>query len=102
MCIKQAGVETNKIEAAKKGQFADDPKLKDYLVCIAKSIGFVDDAGALQHLVIKSKIGSVLENQDVAAKVDAECAVEKGILQETVFELAKCLYEKKPKYLEFS
>lgn len=99
ICLDQTVVDAGKIEAARKGQFVDDAKVKDYLVCVSKRMSFLNDAGNLQHPVLKAKVGAVFEDQNLADKLDAECAVEKTTPQETIFELAKCYYEKNPKHV---
>lgn len=97
--MDQTKAEVEKIEAAKKGNFADDTKLKDYLFCFAKRIGFINDAGVIQHSVLKTKLGGVLEDQTMADKLDAECTGKKGTPQETVFNMAKCFYERNPSHV---
>lgn len=59
----------------------------------------MNGSGDLQHSVLKAKVGAVLDDQDTADKLDSECSVQKSTPQETVFELAKCYYEKNPKHV---
>lgn len=94
--MQDSKAEVEKIDAAKKGQFADDAKLKDYFVCIAKRIGFVDAAGVPQHSVLKAKIGGFFDDQALADKLDAECTEQKSSPQETVTHMIKCFFEKNP------
>lgn len=96
--MEQTKAELTKIEAAKKGNFEDDAKLKDYLLCVAKRIGFIDNAGVPQHSVLKAKVGGALGDQTLAEKLDAECTDKKATPQETVFNMAKCFYEKNPSH----
>lgn len=98
VCTEESGVDTATLDAAKKGQFADDDKFKAYLLCAGKKIGFIDAAGEPQHAVIKSKLGAAIDDQDLADKLDAECAVKKNSPEETAFEIVKCSYEKSPKH----
>lgn len=81
------------IEDAKTGAPADDPKLKTFLVCVAKKISFVDENGEINHTVVKSKLG------DGADKLDADCAVKKATVEDTVFDSLKCYYAKTGKSL---
>lgn len=99
VCIKETGAGVEKIDAAKKGEFADDAKLKAYLLCIAKRIGFIDGAGELQSGVLKAKVGAAIDDQELADKLEPECAVKKDSPEETVFQMAKCFYEKNPKHV---
>lgn len=66
-------------------------------MCAAKKIGFVDENGDLQHDVLKAKAGAVLGDQKLADKLDAECALKKATVEDTVFEAVKCYFEKSGK-----
>lgn len=99
-CRNKTGVDVRIIEAAKNGQFADDVKLKEYMVCLGEKTGFLDDAGNIQHHVLKNTYGSLLKDQELANRLDQECAVMRRIaLQDLVFEIVKCYYEKNPKHI---
>lgn len=101
-CEKETGVDTHLIEEAKKGTFNDDPKLKSFLVCLAKKIGFIGENGEIQHDVLKTKIGATFGNQENSDKLDAACAVKKATVEDTVFESLKCYYEKTGKPILFT
>lgn len=96
-CEKETGVNPQLIDDAKKGKFADDAKLKDFLVCLSKKIGFVNDKGELQHAVLIEKSTGVLGDKAQAEKLNSECAVQKSSLQDTVFDSMKCYHEKSGK-----
>lgn len=101
ICSQQSGVDAKLVENARTGQFAEDTKLKDYLYCVGKRIGTVDEAGNLQHGVFRAKMALLLSNQELADKLDAKCFVAKGTVQETAFEVAKCYVETAPKGTAF-
>ncbi|KAJ8955677.1 hypothetical protein NQ318_008548 [Aromia moschata] len=96
-CLAETGVDSDLVTKARKGEFSEDPKLKEHIFCVAKKIGFVNDAGDFQKDVMKTKISAVLGDEALAEKYIAECAVSKGTPQETAFQAIKCYYEKSRK-----
>lgn len=93
-CAKESGVSAQHIDDIMSGKFADDAKLKSFMTCAAKKIGFVNAAGELQHDVLKAKSAASLGDQALADKLDAECAIKKATVEDTVFDAVKCYYEK--------
>lgn len=89
------------VENARNGQFVNDDKLKNYLYCVGKRIGTVDEAGNLQHGVFRAKMAMLLSNQELADKLDTKCFVAKGNIQDTAFEVAKCYIATAPKGIAY-
>lgn len=102
-CAEKAGISPEMLDGASKGKFPNDPKLKASLVCMEMTIGFIDQSGQFQHDTIKAVTGQVLGDQGLADQIDAECAVPKSSLEETIYEHLKCLYAKsgKPNLIEW-
>lgn len=98
-CVKETSVSEQLLQDAKNGKFADDSKLKAFSVCVAKKIGFVKASGEIDHAVLKAKSEAVLGDKALANKLDADCAVTKGTVEDTVFETVKCYYDKSGKHL---
>ncbi|XP_017783044.1 PREDICTED: B1 protein-like [Nicrophorus vespilloides] len=98
-CIASSGVTPDLVEKSKKGEFADDPKLKEFLFCIGKKIGFLNDAGDFQVDVMTAKI-TANHGKDAADDVVSVCTAKKESSgPETSFALAKCLYEKSKQHI---
>ncbi|KAJ8970113.1 hypothetical protein NQ317_019659 [Molorchus minor] len=93
-CITESGVDNELVSKARKGEFTEDPKLKDHLFCLAKKIGFMNDSGDIKKDVLKTKVGSVVGDDSLADKLIDQCAVKKSSPQETAYETVKCYSEK--------
>nr|AXO78383.1 odorant binding protein 5 [Xylotrechus quadripes] len=98
-CGAQSGVDKELIAKARKGDFSDDPKLKEHLFCVAKKIGSFNEAGEIQQQVLKPKITAALGDEALAQKLLDECAVKKDTPQDTVYAAVKCYYEKSPTHI---
>lgn len=61
---------------------------------MAKNLQFVDANGQFQHDILKKKVGIVTGNQELADKLDGECAIKKDSPEDSVFEAIKCYHSK--------
>nr|AXO78385.1 odorant binding protein 7 [Xylotrechus quadripes] len=98
-CGAQSGVDNELVTKARKGEFIDDPKLKEHLFCVAKRIGFLNEAGVIQEQLLKSKLSAALGDEALAQKLVSECAIKKDTPQDTAYETVKCYFEKSPTHI---
>ncbi|KAH0819362.1 hypothetical protein MTP99_000182 [Tenebrio molitor] len=101
-CSAQSGVDQELISKARKGDFADDPKLKEHLFCFSKKAGFQNDAGDIQKDVLKTKLNAELKDEAATDKLIEKCAVKKATPQETAFDTIKCYYENSPTHVSIA
>jgi hypothetical protein len=101
-CSAQSGVDQELISKARKGDFTDDPKLKEHLFCFSKKAGFQNDAGDIQKDVLKTKLNAELKDEAATDKLIEKCAVKKATPQETAFDTIKCYYENSPTHVSLA
>ncbi|XP_017783042.1 PREDICTED: uncharacterized protein LOC108567218 [Nicrophorus vespilloides] len=98
-CISSSGVALDEVEHAKKGVFAEDEKLKDFLFCLAQKIGFMDKDGQFKKDVITAKI-TANHGEQIAKEVVDVCTAKTEVNgPETSLALAKCLSEKSKQHV---
>ncbi|CAH1974543.1 unnamed protein product [Acanthoscelides obtectus] len=95
-CSAETKVDEELVKKARQGDFANDEKLKDHILCVVKKIGIIDDAGDIKTDVMKAKVGSVV-GEEQAEKLIKECALKKADARETAFEMVKCSASKSGK-----
>lgn len=101
-CREKTGVSEELILKARKGEFTDDPKLKEHLFCFSKKIGFQNEAGEVQQDVIKAKIGGDVAAEDLE-KATQKCATIKSATPEqTAFDVLKCYSQATGAKISFS
>lgn len=101
-CVSSTGVNEELIVKAKKGEFSDDPKLQDYVFCMLKKIGVVNDQGEPQLDVIKQKMHDDI-NPEETAKVIEACKEKKGgSPAETAYMVFQCYYKSSPNHLSLA
>lgn len=101
-CQEKSGVTTELIQKARKGEFVDDPKLKDHLLCFAKKAGFLSETGEVQGNVIKAKIEADVGAEE-ATKVTEKCgALKAATPQQTAFDVFKCYFDSTTKHVSLS
>lgn len=84
---------------ARRGEFTDDPKLKEHLFCFAKKVGFMNEAGEVQKDVIKAKITPDV-GADEAATVTEKCGnIKSATPQQTTVDVLKCYFENTSKHI---
>lgn len=98
-CTQSTGVDTELVSKARRGEFVDDPKLKEFFNCMFLRIGFINEAGEVQLDVFREKMPSDVD-KDEAERVLAVCKDKKGNAPgETAFELFKCYWETTPNHI---
>lgn len=89
-CQKQTGASEELILKTRKGEYADDPKLKEHLLCFAKKLGFINEEGEIQADAIKAR-GSGDIPADILQQATDKCAgLTADTLQQTIFDVLKC------------
>nr|AWT23332.1 OBP4 [Hycleus phaleratus] len=92
-CSQSSNVDKELVAKARQGEFVDDAKLKAYLYCLSKHIGFQNDSGKLQQNVIHDKINAQLNDEKQTQAIIEKCIAEKASPEDTTFEAVKCVYE---------
>lgn len=94
-CLDKSKVEQAILQRARSGDFADDAKLKEHILCVSQKIGFQNPAGALQKGVIESKLKEALKGDDAKAKqLIKACAIANPDPKLQSFNAFKCVYQK--------
>ena len=83
---------------ARNGVFADDPKLKKQILCVAKNVALVTEAGEVDVGNLKRKVKKVATNDEEADSIVNKCVVEKDTVEDTTFEIVKCVLKEKPAF----
>ncbi|XP_017783051.1 PREDICTED: uncharacterized protein LOC108567226 [Nicrophorus vespilloides] len=98
-CKTSSGVSGDVVDKTIKGEFSGDAKLKEYFFCLAKKLGFLNEAGDYQVTVINDKITDH-HGQETARDIVAACTQKKSASgPETSFNMAKCFYEKSKQHI---
>lgn len=101
-CREKTGVKEELILKARKGEFVDDPKLKEHLLCFSKKIGFQNEAGELQPAAIKAKIGGDIPAADLQKASEKCSGIKRSTPQQTAFDVLKCYSQATGAKISFS
>lgn len=89
------------VAQAKKGQFADDEKLKNFILCFFQKTGVLTSDGKLNEEVALAKLPQEVDKVAVKKVLD-ECKVKNGKnVADTAFEIFKCYYKATPAHVSF-
>lgn len=92
-CTTSTEVDKEVVAKARKGEFEEDPKLKEFFHCMFTKAGFQDEKGEIQEDVIKAKMPSDVDKEE-AEKVIETCKDKKGETPaETAYLVYKCYWE---------
>lgn len=97
-CRALSGVSQDTISNARNGNFEDDPKLKEQILCIAKKVEIMTESGEVNNEVLRRKLRKVADSDEEAEKVFNKCATKKSTPGETAYETIKCIIKNKPKF----
>ncbi|CAG9764459.1 unnamed protein product [Ceutorhynchus assimilis] len=92
-CLAETGATHDMVMKALAGNFSDDPKFKEQLVCVGKGAGFLDEEGKYIREELKKKIMVLVDDEAKADGIIEKCADEKATPQETAFESTKCFFK---------
>ena len=89
------------VEKGRKGDFTDDDKLREFVFCFYKKVGFQNSAGDLQLDVIRTKLRDDL-TQEQLENVIAKCKDVKGKNPaDKAYEVYKCYWNATPNHVTF-
>ncbi|CAG9856835.1 unnamed protein product [Phyllotreta striolata] len=88
-CVKETGVDATVLAEARKGNFANDAKLKQHILCVGEKHNFIKD-GVVQKDVVMTQVTAILGDADLTQQLYDKCIQDKGSLLETVFAIAQC------------
>nr|UWL63309.1 odorant binding protein 19 [Pagiophloeus tsushimanus] len=93
-CTKETGATEEMVQKSMNGEFSEDPRFKEFLFCVDKQAGFVDESGKRNRDALKMQLVETFGHEDKIDNILDTClAIEKPTPQETAFELAKCFYK---------
>lgn len=87
-------------EKAFKGEFTDDPKFKEHLLCFHKKLGTIDDSGNFNEERAVEILTKKFPNEKLVRGGIKQCGVKKDTPENTIFEFSKCLFGFVPKGLD--
>ncbi|XP_063227116.1 B1 protein [Bacillus rossius redtenbacheri] len=94
-CQKEIKADEGLIGRAQKGDFVEDPKLKDYMKCVFTQLAVMNEAGEMDYDMMMSMMPDEIKVQ--GQKVVADC---RGTTGETPGDVAmnfnKCFFKSQP------
>nr|AKI84359.1 OBP1 [Holotrichia parallela] len=98
-CIASSGADPASIEKARKGEFGDDAKLKEFIFCLLKVTEMVDDNADVRLDKIKEKLTKDLTEAEITTLL-GKCKPTATIPVEKAAEFYKCYWANTPKRIE--
>ncbi|KRT84159.1 hypothetical protein AMK59_447, partial [Oryctes borbonicus] len=93
-CIGTVGLDTNLVKSVKEGDIVDDPKVKEFLACVLKKLGMVNEDGSFNNNVIRTKMPEGLSEDEKQNIVDKCLTLQGSNVEDTVWRAYKCYREK--------
>lgn len=94
-CAEESGVSREAVLSARKGDFQDEPLLKQYFFCINKKSQIQNEAGEYKTDVIRKGL-TELFNAEEANRIIEKCARIQDTPLNTAFQSSKCFYNEAP------
>ncbi|XP_063905168.1 B1 protein-like [Zophobas morio] len=91
-CLQRSRVSFNAIKGIHTGQFDNDQSLKEYLLCISRVAGYINEAGYLQRDVIRVRLKGGHYSDDTIEELVQKCTENKETPEQTAFEFMKCVH----------
>lgn len=91
-CMKETGASEEMMTKTLTGEFPDDPKLKQQLLCIGKKSGFFDANGKHNTEEIKKNLMVVFPDEARVEQILNDCFKDQDTPEETAYTGAKCFY----------
>lgn len=91
-CLEESKVSSESLKNLESGNFDNDPRLKEYLLCVSKNAGFQDQRGYLQQDMIRRRLKGGHYSEDTINEILQQCLSHKETPQETAFQFMKCTY----------
>ncbi|CAG9860395.1 unnamed protein product [Phyllotreta striolata] len=95
-CIDKTKIDFELLLKLKEGVFEDNPKVKEFLVCLYKNLGGFNGNNELQTDFIKQKMQMVSGESKIVDEIVKKCVIQKKTPEETAFECSKCVYNALP------
>ncbi|XP_018565060.1 B1 protein-like [Anoplophora glabripennis] len=92
-CKAETNIDDSLASGVLAGNFSDDPVLKQYLFCMNKRLGILNDSGEIQKDAMKEKLGKLITDEAKIEELTNSCSVEKSSPEDTALELTKCIYQ---------
>lgn len=90
-CAAESGVADAVLKDANEGKIAEnDPQLKQFALCFAKTVGFMNDAGDIMMDHIKQILYANMD-KNLAETIINKCMEKKATPLDTAFEMGKCM-----------
>ncbi|CAH1363857.1 hypothetical protein MTP99_000191 [Tenebrio molitor] len=94
-CQNEIGVSQEVLNRAHNGDWGDDPKLKEQMLCMFKKFGLATESGEMVVDLWRSLLKQLGINDEEVESIVNECVVKKDTPEETAFNTAKCVDKKK-------
>ncbi|XP_023029221.2 B1 protein [Leptinotarsa decemlineata] len=91
-CLAESGVSPDIIGKMMQGEFIDDSKLKEHLICFAKKEGLMNDSGDVNEEAVREKIHAYIKDETTANEILSKCVVKMATPQDTAFHFSKCMF----------
>nr|AKC58530.1 odorant binding protein 9 [Anomala corpulenta] len=98
-CIASSGADPSSVEKGRKGEFGDDPKLKEFIFCLLKATEMLDDNADVRLDKIKAKISKDLTEAEIDTLL-GKCKPTATVPVEKAAEFWKCYWANTPKRIE--
>ncbi|CAG9764450.1 unnamed protein product [Ceutorhynchus assimilis] len=95
-CMKETSVDEAVMLAAMRGEYTEDEKLKNQILCANKKIGFQKENGDIDEEVLFKKLVEKFSNETLVKAAVKQCAQKKDNPAETGFQMTKCLHSMAP------
>nr|QFO46768.1 odorant binding protein [Cylas formicarius] len=94
-CLAKSQVSQITLDKARTGDFQNDPKLAEHILCISKKIGFQNEVGELQREVIERKLKEAVKGDETKTKkLITDCVINDANPKTTAVNAFKCIYQK--------
>lgn len=91
-CLRSSQVSVDSIKNIQVGQVDNDPKMKEYLLCMNKNAGIQDESGYFNNNMIEKTLRRGGFNDETIKEVLEACPKLKQTPEETAYEFMRCFY----------
>ncbi|XP_072394788.1 B2 protein-like [Diabrotica undecimpunctata] len=96
-CVEETGVDVSKLLEMQTGNFIEDPKVKEHLLCMSKKSGAQKENGDFDEDLIRKTLVDISKDPAKTDEIIKKCMIKKPLPEDSTFESCKCLYGKVPK-----
>ncbi|XP_028135213.1 B2 protein-like [Diabrotica virgifera virgifera] len=96
-CVEETGVDVSKLIEIREGNFVEDPKVKEHLLCMSKTSGAQKENGDFDEGKIRKTLIDISKDPAKTDEVIKKCMIKKPLPEDSIFESCKCLYGEIPK-----